>query len=333
MAFLCPGVAYNAPYMPGSDSLPMVFAAALTDPGRKRALNEDAVVQVVTHYGGIFIVADGMGGHRTGELASQMAVGQIAEVLKRNEPSPQGLLEAYEAANEAIYRAGQKPESRGMGTTCTALWLDLPYALIAHVGDSRAYLLRDGELIQLTQDHSWVADRVRQGLLSEEEARNHRWRNVITNALGSFPSARVDLLGLKVRPGDVFLLCTDGLSGVLEDRVLSEIILTNPPEPAVAKLIKLANDWGGPDNVSAVVVTIGSQVAEHPKPYALPLEASNGQPVRLQSGDDPEVLTTQIVEPEKKLTFWQRWGSVVLLLLWFGLLGFVLLNQLGRSNP
>ena len=333
MAFLCPGVAYNAPYMPGSDSLPMVFAAALTDPGRKRALNEDAVVQVVTHYGGIFIVADGMGGHRTGELASQMAVGQIAEVLKRNEPSPQGLLEAYEAANEAIYRAGQKPESRGMGTTCTALWLDLPYALIAHVGDSRAYLLRDGELIQLTQDHSWVADRVRQGLLSEEEARNHRWRNVITNALGSFPSARVDLLGLKVRPGDVFLLCTDGLSGVLEDRVLSEIILTNPPEPAVAKLIKLANDWGGPDNVSAVVVTIGSQVAEHPKPYALPLEASNGQPVRLRSGDDPEVLTTQIVEPEKKLTFWQRWGSVVLLLLWFGLLGFVLLNQLGRSNP
>jgi len=333
LAFLCPGVAYNAPYMPGSDSLPMVFAAALTDPGRKRALNEDAVAQVVTPYGGIFIVADGMGGHRTGEVASQMAVGQIVEVLKRSEPSPQGLLEAYEAANEAIYQAGQKPESRGMGTTCTALWLDLPYALIAHVGDSRAYLLRDGELIQLTQDHSWVADRVRQGLLSEEEARNHRWRNVITNALGSFPSARVDLLGLKVRPGDVFLLCTDGLSGVLEDRVLSEIILTNPPEPAVAKLIKLANDWGGPDNVSAVVVTIGSQVAEHPKPYALPLEASNGQPVRLRSGDDPEVLTTQIVEPEKKLTFWQRWGSVVLLLLWFGLLGFVLLNQLGRSNP
>jgi protein phosphatase len=128
------------------------------------------------------------------------------------------------------------------------------------------------------------------------------------------------------------LLCSDGLSGVLEDRVLSEMILTNPPEPAVAKLIKLANDWGGPDNISAVVVTIGSQVAENPKPYALPLEASNGQPVRLQSGNDPEVLTTQIVEPEKKLTFWQRWGSVILLLLWFGLLGFVLFNQLGRSN-
>lgn len=104
-----------------------------------------------------------------------------------------------------------------MGTICTTLWLDLPYALIAHVGDSRAYLLRDGELMQLTQDHSWVADRVRQSLLSEEEACNHRWRNVITNALGSFSSARVDLVGLKVRPGDVLLRCSDGLSGVLEE--------------------------------------------------------------------------------------------------------------------
>ncbi len=312
----------------------MVFAAAMTDPGRKRALNEDAVSQLITSYGGIFIVADGMGGHRTGEVASQMAVAQIVDLLRRSEPSPQGLLEAYEAANEAIYLAGQKPESRGMGTTCTALWLDLPYALIAHVGDSRAYLLRDGELVQLTQDHSWVADRVRQGLLTEEEARHHRWRNVITNALGSFPSARVDLVGLKVQPGDVFLLCSDGLSGVLEDRVLAEIILTNPPEPAVAKLIKLANDWGGPDNISAVVVTIGSQVPQNPRPYALPLEASGGQPVCLQSGTDPEVLTTQIVEPQKPPSFWQRWGNLVLLLLWFGLLGFVLFNQFGgKSSP
>jgi protein phosphatase len=332
LAAFCRGVAYNALYMPGSDSLPMVFTAALTDPGRKRALNEDAVTQLVTPYGGIFIVADGMGGHRTGEVASQMAVSQILEILRHKEPSPQGLLEAYEAANEAIYLAGQKPESRGMGTTCTTLWLDLPYALIAHVGDSRAYLLRDGELMQLTQDHSWVADRVRQGLLSEEEARNHRWRNVITNALGSFSSARVDLVGLKVRPGDVFLLCSDGLSGVLEDRVLAEMILTNPPEPAVVKLVKLANDWGGPDNISAVVVTIGSQVAENPRPYALPLEASEGRPVRLQSGSDPEVLTTQIVEPERKVTFWQRWGSLILLLLWFGLLGFVLFNQFGTGS-
>jgi protein phosphatase len=318
--------------MPGLDSLPTVFTAALTDPGRKRALNEDAVAQLVTHYGGVFIVADGMGGHRTGEVAAQMAVGQILELLKDSEPSPQGLLEAYETANEAIYLAGQQPESRGMGTTCTALWLDMPYALIAHVGDSRAYLLRDGELAQLTQDHSWVADRVRQGLLAEEEARNHRWRNVITNALGSFPSPRVDLVGLKVRPGDVFLLCSDGLSGVLEDQVLAEMLLTNPPEPAVAKLIKLANDWGGPDNISAVVVTIGSQVTETPRPYALPLDTSKGQPVYLQSGADPDVLNFPTAEPQKRPAFWQRWGSVILLLMWFGLLGFVLFSQLGGQG-
>lgn len=310
----------------------MVFTAALTDPGRKRALNEDAVTQLVTPYGGIFIVADGMGGHRTGEVASQMAVSQILEILRHKEPSPQGLLEAYEAANEAIYLAGQKPESRGMGTTCTTLWLDLPYALIAHVGDSRS-LSAARRRANAADPGSLLGGRSgAAGPLSEEEARNHRWRNVITNALGSFSSARVDLVGLKVRPGDVFLLCSDGLSGVLEDRVLAEMILTNPPEPAVVKLVKLANDWGGPDNISAVVVTIGSQVAENPRPYALPLEASEGRPVRLQSGSDPEVLTTQIVEPERRVTFWQRWGSLILLLLWFGLLGFVLFNQFGTGS-
>ncbi len=320
--------------MATSDSLPLVFAAALTDPGRKRALNEDAVTQLTTPYGGIFVVADGMGGHRTGEVASQMAVTTLSEFLRREDPSPQAVLEAFEAANDAIYQAGQKPESRGMGTTCTSLWLDMPYALIAHVGDSRAYLLRDGQFIQLTQDHSWVADRVRQGLLTEEEARNHRWRNVITNALGSFPQARVDLVGVKVKPGDVFLLCSDGLSGVLEDKVLQEIVLTNPPEPSVGKLIKLANDWGGPDNISAVVVTIGSHVSERSRPYALPLDSVEG-PVRLQSGTDPEVLTTQISEPPKKQTFWQRFGMYVLLGLWFALLGYVLLNQfvLNKGTP
>jgi len=317
--------------MANPDSLPKVFAASLTDPGRKRALNEDAVSQQLTPYGGIFIVADGMGGHRTGEVASQMAVEQIVEALKHQEPSPQGLIDAFEVANESIYIAGQRPESRGMGTTATVLLLDLPYALIAHVGDSRGYLLRDEEMIQLTQDHSWVAERVRQGLLTEEEARSHRWRNVITNALGSFPQSRVDLVGLKVHPGDVFLLCSDGLSGVLEDKVLSGIILTNPPEPAVAKLVRLANEWGGPDNISAVVVTVGSQVPRVSRPYALPLDTNSG-PVRLQTGSDPEVLTTQVTEPNKKPTFWQRWNNIILLVLWFALLGFVLFNQLGAKN-
>lgn len=312
--------------MAASDSLPLVFAAALTDPGRKRALNEDSVSQQVTNYGGVFVVADGMGGHRTGEVASQMAVNAITDTLRKAEPSPKALIEAFEVANEAIYGAGQKPESRGMGTTCTVLWLDLPYAIVGHVGDSRAYLLRDGNLIQLTQDHSWVADRMRQGLLTEEEARNHRWRNVITNALGSFPSAKVDLVGVKVRSGDMFLICSDGLSGVLEDKVLTEMMLTNPPEPAVAKLIKLANDWGGPDNISAVVLAIGTHVPQGSRPYALPLETADG-PVHLSNGLDPEVLTTQIGEPPKKKSFWERFGTQILLSLLIALTGLLIYNQ------
>ncbi|MCL5964752.1 MAG: protein phosphatase 2C domain-containing protein [Deinococcus sp.] len=163
-----------------------VSVAYLTDPGRREA-NQDAVGYQITPSGGVFIVADGMGGHRTGELASKLAVDTIQAQLRVGQPSPQQLVEAYERANQEVYSYGQRPESRGMGTTATTLLLDLPYALVAHVGDSRAYLFRGGELLQLTDDHSWVADRMRQGLLSPEEARHHRWRNVITNALGSLP--------------------------------------------------------------------------------------------------------------------------------------------------
>jgi serine/threonine protein phosphatase PrpC len=178
-------------------------------------------------------------------VASRLAVEAILEVLSQKEPSPKALLEAFEEANRRIYQEAQRPENRGMGTTATCLLLDLPYALIAHVGDSRAYLFRKGVLKQLTEDHSWVAERVRQGLLTVEEARTHRWRNVITNALGSFPEARVDLLGLKVEPGDIFLLCTDGLYGVLEDRTLQEVLRNYPPEEAAERLVALANEWGG----------------------------------------------------------------------------------------
>ncbi|BAW02230.1 protein phosphatase 2C [Thermus thermophilus] len=163
-------------------------AALKTHPGLKRPKNEDAVGGEATPWGGVYVVADGMGGHRTGEVASRLAVETVLARLSREEPpSPKDLLEALEEANGRIHREAQRPENRGMGTTCTVLVLDLPYALVAHVGDSRAYLLREGNLHQLTEDHSWVAERVRQGLLSPEEARTHRWRNVITNALGSFP--------------------------------------------------------------------------------------------------------------------------------------------------
>ncbi len=311
-----------------SDPIPQVYAATLTDPGRKRALNEDSVRMELTNYGGIFVVADGMGGHNSGEVASAIAVDEVIGSLKNKVPSPQSLLASFETANEKIHGEGQSAESKGMGTTCTALWLDLPYALVAHVGDSRAYLLRDGGLIQLSQDHSWVADRVRQGLLTEEEARNHRWRNVITNALGSFPKAKVDLVGIKVAPGDVFLVCSDGLSGVLDDRVLSEIIFTNPPKDAVTKLISLANEWGGPDNITAIVVTVGTQLGSGSRPYSLPLETATGL-VRLNTANDPDILSTRVDEPEKpvKQKANLRPTDWLLAILLVGILAYFLLNQ------
>ena len=303
-------------------------AALKTHPGLKRPKNEDAVGGEATPWGGVYVVADGMGGHRTGEVASRLAVETVLARLSREEPpSPKDLLEALEEANGRIHREAQRPENRGMGTTCTVLVLDLPYALVAHVGDSRAYLLREGNLLQLTEDHSWVAERVRQGLLSPEEARTHRWRNVITNALGSFPQARVDLLGLKLRPGDTFLLCTDGLSGVLEERALKEVLAHFPPAEAAERLVALANEWGGPDNVSVAVVRVPEALPERQRPYALPLEAAKGEPVRLQVGEVPEELTTQILEPAPKRGR-VGWRDALLILLWVGVVAYILLNSL-----
>jgi len=317
-------MAYNFAMSASPDGTSAVESAVLTHPGRQRTTNQDAVGHRINGSYGVFVVADGMGGHRTGELASRMAVKNIVDVVREEEPSPSLLLDAFEEANDAIYMAGQRPESRGMGTTATALALNLPYAIIAHVGDSRAYLLRDGVLTQLTQDHSWVAERMRQGLLTPTEARNHRWRNVITNALGSFPEARVDLIGLKVQPGDRFLLCSDGLSGVLEDSVLQEILEELPPAEAVERLVKLANEWGGPDNISAIVVVINSIPPEKPPPaWALPLEG--GEPVVLALGQEGSTVETQVLEPHRPRGFWHRWRDIIFLVVYISLLLYVLL--------
>ncbi|SDF10758.1 protein phosphatase [Thermus arciformis] len=303
--------------------MPGLAFAERTHPGLKRPKNEDALGHLLTPWGGVFVVADGMGGHRTGEVAARLAVETILGHFQEAEPSPKALLEAFERANARIHQEAQRPENRGMGTTATCLLLDLPYALVAHVGDSRAYLLRGGELTLLTEDHSWVAERVRQGLLSPEEARTHRWRNVITNALGSFPQARVDLLGLKLFPGDTFLLCTDGLSGVLEDRTLKEVLKNFPPEEAARRLVELANEWGGPDNISAIVVRVPEELPQSTRPYALPLEAAQGAPVRLKLGEEPEELPTQVLEPKRPGLGWR---DVLLILLWIVVVAYILLG-------
>lgn len=296
-----------------------VVLAALTHPGRKRPKNEDWVVAERTETGGFLLVADGMGGHKTGDVAARLASETILGQIRNKTPSPQALLEAFEKANQRVYELAQRPEYRGMGTTATALWLDLPYALIAHVGDSRAYLLRKGELIQLTEDHSWVAERMRQGLLTAKEARTHRWRNVITNALGSFPEARVDLLGLKAEPGDLFLLTTDGLYTVLEDKILQEVLKGLPPEKAVWRLVDLANEWGGPDNISLAIARLPEALPQRGRPYPLALETAQG-PVRIKLGDADET-------PTRVLKNRLSWRNLLLIGAWAALLLYILLNQ------
>ncbi|HLR46215.1 MAG TPA: protein phosphatase 2C domain-containing protein, partial [Deinococcales bacterium] len=170
-----------------------------------------------------------------------------------------------------------------MGTTCTVLVLDDQVGLVGHVGDSRAYLLRDGSLQQLTLDHSWVADRVRQGILSEEEARQHRWRNIITNTLGSNPEVKLDLLHFRVKEGDVILLCSDGVSMLLSPELMTRILTENPPEAACATLLEEANSRGSPDNITAVVLQV-NRVEPKNKRYELP-PGGAFEPVSVQLGE------------------------------------------------
>jgi PPM family protein phosphatase len=221
--------------------------------------------------GTLGVVADGMGGHQTGEVASQRAVSVFRSSLQRSKAHPPAALaRAAQAANLEIYaHALEHPEHRGMGTTLTAVLVDDQVALVGHVGDSRAYLVREGRIEQLTHDHSWVADRVRQGLLTEEEARRHRWRNVITNALGATATFKLDLQHFEVRVGDRLLLCSDGVSMVLPDELMRAIIERHDPQEAADRLLAEANERGSPDNVTAVVLRI-ERVGARAARYSVP---------------------------------------------------------------
>ncbi len=267
------------PSTPPSDT--RIVGAGQSEEGRVRQVNQDSFyVGRVPGMGYLAIVADGMGGHRAGEIASRKAVEVLRRELERTRLLPPvALAKAAQTANFEVYDyAAEHPEVRGMGTTLTAVYLDDQVGLIGHVGDSRAYLIRAGEIRQLTADHSWVADRVRQGLLTADEARHHRWRNVITNALGATASFRLDVLHFDVRAGDRILLLSDGVSMLLSETMLRQIVTDSEPEVAARRLIAESNDRGAPDNVTAVVVEI-RQVEPRPKRYALPDEAGSSESV------------------------------------------------------
>ncbi len=262
-----------------------IHAAGASEAGRVRAINQDSYfVGEIPAQGFLAVVADGMGGHQTGEIASQKAVSIIRRELERAKSHPPGAIaKAVQTANLEIYNyAAENPEHFGMGTTLTTLFIDDQVGLLGHIGDSRAYLVRNGEIRQLSQDHSWVADRVRQGLLSEGEAKRHRWRNVITNALGASPEIKLDILHMQLQVGDRLLLCSDGISMLLRDETLLHVISEKSPGEACAELIRLANERGSPDNITAIVLHV-AELAHKNKNYALPPDAQELKSVHISA--------------------------------------------------
>lgn len=224
-----------------------------TDIGRVRPHNEDSLIVTPP----VYAVADGMGGHEAGEIASEVAVETLAVHAPRH-PDPQGLARAFKAANRAVFRAVSEGRGKaGMGTTLTAAIVEGTQIVVAHVGDSRAYLLHQGVLQRITRDHSLVADLIEQGRITEAEARYHPNRSVITRALGSDANMQADVYEVDASHGDRLLLCTDGLSGMIEDERIAHILKSvADPQEACEALIVAANEAGGHDNITAIVVDI-----------------------------------------------------------------------------
>jgi protein phosphatase len=247
-----------------------VSAHGLTHVGRQRQHNEDAFL--VESDAKLFLVADGMGGHAAGEIASRIAVDSISEFILHTKEddgtwphaydehytrTTNRLMAAVRMANTRVLEAMKKDARlRGMGTTVVACMADEEKMSVAHVGDSRAYLIREGQLSRITNDHSWVFEQVQAGMLTEAEAEKHPLRNVITRALGGALQVTPDASEIEAKPGDVVLLCSDGLTGMVPESEILKIVTANDSdlEKACRQLIDAANERGGLDNVTAVLV-------------------------------------------------------------------------------
>ena len=239
---------------------------AKTDLGRLRENNEDKFdylepeePSVLATKGRVFAVADGMGGHSAGQIAAELALNVFirsyySDVKPDVEPS---LAKAVREANAYVVDvANTIPGRKGMGATLTAAIIRDDDLFLAQVGDSRCYLLRDGQLQQLTEDHSWVAEQVRAGALTLEEAEQSPFRNVITRSMGGAPEVEPDLTAVKLLPGDRYLLCSDGLSGMVPDSELRELMSQGSPSVAAWNLIDRANQYGGKDNITAMILHV-----------------------------------------------------------------------------
>jgi protein phosphatase len=253
--------------------MPVVSSAVASHPGLRREVNEDSYC--VRQDLGLFLVADGMGGHAAGEVASRLAADVVETFINDSRqadmnttwPFPYDpsvsldgnrLMAAFRLANRRIAAAMQENETlRGMATTMAALLVNKGQPVVAHVGDSRLYLLRKGVLQQVTQDHSWVNEQVRAGVLSDTDARRHPWRHVVTRALSGGEDPDVDVSGIDLEVADRLLICSDGLSGVVPEERLTEILGREAGLDSVCQtLVEAANDAGGPDNITVAVLQV-----------------------------------------------------------------------------
>lgn len=246
-----------------------VVSAGLTDVGRKRNHNEDSYL--IDDELQLYVVADGMGGHAGGGTASRIAVETIdrelraawegkasafrARVPLQESALPEILRSAVERACLAIFTAAQDdPRLQGMGTTVISLLVKDDHALFAHVGDSRAYLVRGDLIQQISEDHSLVNEQIKAGMITPEEAKHSRYKNIITRSVGFEEEVQVDVMGLVAEPGDTFILCSDGLANMVEDHELRDLSRKFPLNELPKKLIDLANERGGDDNITVIVV-------------------------------------------------------------------------------
>jgi protein phosphatase len=237
--------------------------AARTDVGMIRSGNEDNYAAEADSQRGLFIVADGMGGHAAGEVASEMAVQivlrELSEVKElESNGVEQRVAKALKTANRAIHeRTLVEVDKQGMGTTASVLIMSGRRYIIGQVGDSRVYMLRDGALTQVTKDHSYVQEQVDAGFLTPEQARYHPYSNVITRCVGASPEVEPDVYRGEMRVGDLFLVASDGLTGMVDDRRLQTLLLSRAtPDRKVHALISEANGRGGLDNITAIVVEV-----------------------------------------------------------------------------
>jgi PPM family protein phosphatase len=247
-----------------------VTAYGLTHVGRQRQHNEDSFL--VADEAKLFLVADGMGGHAAGEIASRIAVDSISEFIVHTKEddgtwphaydehytrTTNRLVAALRMANTRVLEAMRKDARlRGMGTTVVACMADGDKISVAHVGDSRAYMIRKGKISRITSDHSWVFEQVQAGMLTEAEAEKHPLRNVITRALGGALSVNPDASEIDSKPGDVYLLCSDGLTGMVPEEEILALVTASADdlEKACADLVDVANKNGGLDNVTVILV-------------------------------------------------------------------------------